>query len=73
LKYTGDDPGMAVGLYVLPDCVPTPDGLTIVEVLDLATLEKWVSTRGGSYEADEANRRGRLSFGGHLPCISKLC
>lgn len=73
LKYTGEDPGMAVALDTLPERVPTPDGLEIIEVLDLARLEQWVGAWGDSYEADEAKQRGRLSFGGHLPCISKLC
>ena len=73
LKYTGDDAGMAVGLHVLSDRVPTPYGLKTVEVLDLARLEEWVSDWGDSYEANEAKRRGRLPFGGHLPCISKPC
>jgi hypothetical protein len=62
LEYTGDDPGMTIDLHTLPERVPTPDGLKIVEVLDLGTLEQWVSAWGDSYEANEAKRQGRFSF-----------
>jgi GNAT superfamily N-acetyltransferase len=72
LKHDGDDPGMSVDLQALPDRVPAPDNLRIVEVLDLSTLDTWVNTWGDSYEANEAKRHSRFVFRASQGLNSKL-
>ena len=60
--YEGDDPGMSVDLRKLPDGVPAPANLRIVEVLDLPTLEQWVTAWGESYNAPDDRRQNRFDF-----------
>lgn len=62
LKHEGDDPGLSMDLERLPERVPTPDNLEIVEVLDLKSLEAWVEAWGNSYNVDETKRRNRFDF-----------
>lgn len=49
LVHEEDEPGMSVDLWNLPERVSAPDDLRIIEVLDLSTLEQWVTTWGESY------------------------
>jgi GNAT superfamily N-acetyltransferase len=44
LRRVGAVPGMVVDLRVIPDHTPVPDGLTIEEVMDEATLREWART-----------------------------
>ena len=62
LRYDEEEPGMSVDLRTLPDRVEIPDGVRVVEVLDLATLELWARTWGESYDAPEAKWRSRYEF-----------
>ena len=62
LIYDGDDPGMSVDLHTLPDHIPGPGNLRIVEVRDLPTLKDWVTAWGESYHAPEANRQSHQAF-----------
>jgi ribosomal protein S18 acetylase RimI-like enzyme len=61
-RHDMDDPAMAVDLGTLPLQRPLPEGFDIVEVLDLATLEAWITAWGDSYGATAAHRTSRLAF-----------
>ena len=72
LTYDGADPGMSVDLQALPDRVPSPPHLRIVEVLDRATLEQWMSAWGDSYNATDIKRQNRFDFRAGQGLDSKL-
>jgi len=57
-----DDVAMSVDLGALPEQVPTPDNLTIIEVLDPPTLRQWVDVAGISNEWKPARRELTLPF-----------
>lgn len=57
----GKGPGMAVDLDAIPAHVPTPEGLTIAPVDDLAALEAWVWTAGAGYGEPEDVLQARLA------------
>lgn len=61
-KYDGDQAGMAVDLLTLPDSAPTRENPKIVEVLDMPTLETWITTWGDSYNVNEAKRQSFFTF-----------
>lgn len=71
-KHDGDEAGMAVDLQTLPDSVPAQENLKIVEVLDIPTLETWITTWGESYNANEAKRQSRFSFRASMGLDVKL-
>jgi ribosomal protein S18 acetylase RimI-like enzyme len=50
LRYTGDEPGMAVELHRLPEEWPQPANLAIVRVDDARSLRRWVGTYVAGFE-----------------------
>jgi GNAT superfamily N-acetyltransferase len=65
-EFESYDPALSVDLQTLPEHVPAPDNLRIVEVLDRSTLEEWVDTWGDSYGTNAAKRQSRLLFRSNL-------
>lgn len=69
----GSEPGMAVDLDDLIDDLPTPDGLDIVQVTDLATLTTWRDTLAQGFGEGEreatwvAEVYARIGFGADAP------
>lgn len=62
MEFEDHEPGMAVPLAVLPETVPVPDELSVVEVLDLPTLEQWIETLGISYGTSWQSLRSRYEM-----------
>ncbi len=71
--FAGSEPGMAVDLHALIDDLPTPNGLDIVEVTDLATLTTWRDTLAQGFGEGEreatwvAEVYARMGFGADTP------
>lgn len=61
LAHHGDEPGMAMRLDALPEETPTPHGLTISTVRDVATLRDWVDVAGRGYGEGEDILATRLA------------